>query len=126
MSLMRVLRHGATRVPPELLEVAHAMLVHEGNYATVYRGTLSSEAKTDDVVLKFVFGQRPEDLLRLETEYKFYQKLEPLQGRSIPRCYGLFQAPDEPTACLVLEYCGESLSVAFDELVDMDLRCATA
>lgn len=126
---MRAVNHlipsSESSVPPTLLEVTNTTVIHEGIPATVYKGSRTSDDKTDHVVLKFAFGKCAEDLARLRSEHRFYQKLEVLQGHYIPKCHGLFQALDDSTACLVLEVCGEPLSDSFDE-ADMDLRCGTA
>lgn len=106
------------------LQVTNTTVIHQGNYATVYRGTRSAEGKDEDVVLKFVFGKCAEDLARLRAEHRVYQKMADLQGHCIPKCYGLFQAAFDSVACLVLEFCGEPLCAPFDE-ADMDLRCDT-
>lgn len=46
---------------------------------------------------------------RIAHELFFYKKLEDLQGRKIPECFGMFegQINGERVECLVLEYCGE-------------------
>lgn len=110
-------------VPPEQLNVLDATLVHDGDHADVYKGVLfCGGEKKDDVVLKVIFGDSPEDFRCLEVEYEFYRKLEPIQGNAIPFCHGLFRAHDEPVACLMLEFWGSPLDCHRFRDLDIDLR----
>lgn len=112
-----------TSDPPQLLCVRDAILVHEGNSADVYKGTLMCDGEEkNEVVLKVVFGGSAEDLRCLEVEYGFYRKLESVQGSAIPVCYGLFRAPHESVACLMLELWGSRLDCYRFRDLDIDLR----
>lgn len=109
---------------PHHFHVADSTQIHSGSSATIYRGALTSgeDEKTEDVVLKMIFGTSMDDLCSLEKEYELYRKMEYVQGYDVPTCYGLFRAPDAPIACLVLEFCGEPLTCRdFDE-IPMDMR----
>lgn len=114
-----------TSDPPEMLCVRDATLVHEGNFANVYQGTLvCGGAEKDEVVLKVVFGDSGEDFNCLEEEYEFYRKLQPIQGDAIPVCHGLFRAPNDPVGCLMLECWGRRLDCHSFSDVHIDLRYA--
>lgn len=109
------------------LAIREASVIHNGDLAVVYRGklTTNTDKKDVDVVVKLVVGESSRDLEDLEDEYNHYtRELKELQGHIVPKCYGLFHVPKDHVACLVLEYCGESIDCEFDEL-DMDLRWVT-
>lgn len=76
------------------------------------------------VIIKVAEGDDEDACRRLKAEADFYAKqLEPLQGRVVPICYGLFVTTARPTAMyvLVLQHCGEPLDEPF-EMLDPDLR----
>ncbi|KAK7062818.1 hypothetical protein VNI00_000312 [Paramarasmius palmivorus] len=92
----------------------------------VFRAYIKDTLQRQDgtqVVLKFAFREDFVDDLAQEAEV-YRNALEPLQGSAIPRCYGLFTGEGEEgqeIACLVLEYCGESLDQPFC-LLPLDVR----
>lgn len=109
--------------PPQMLRVEDTALIHEGDLADVYKGVLMcGDEKKGEVVLKVIFGDSDDDLHCLEVEDEFYRKLEPIQGKAIPVCYGLFRAPNEPVACLMLEFGGSPLECNRFRDLDIDLR----
>lgn len=108
---------------PQKLRVDNVTLIHEGDIADVYNGILMcGDEKKGEVVLKAIFGDSDEDLSCLEVEYEFYRKLESIQGSAIPICYGLFRAPNDPVACLMLEFWGDRLDCHRFRDLDIDLR----
>lgn len=92
----------------------------------VFRASLVESSKQEtSVALKFAMR---EDLIPyLAEEAGVYTgALEPLQGRAIPYCYGLYVGSGEDgqsIACLVLEHWGECLHQPFDKL-SLDIRYA--
>ena len=64
------------------------------------------------IVLKFT--TKAESVKDLETELGIYNnQLKELQGKCVPRCYGLFKRCSEegpPLHCLVLEYVGKPVN----------------
>lgn len=85
----------------------------------VFRASLlTGSPKRPTVALKFALR---EDLIPdLEEEAAIYTgALEPLQGITVPHCYGLYVGEGEggePVACLVLEYWGECIRQPFEQL----------
>ncbi|KAF5392535.1 hypothetical protein D9757_002319 [Collybiopsis confluens] len=71
----------------------------------VYKGPQGREP-TEAVVAKFA---RANKIHALEKEHRVYEtRLNHLQGRVVPRCYGLYKGKNkygEEVACLLLEYC---------------------
>ncbi|GBE89105.1 hypothetical protein SCP_1501080 [Sparassis crispa] len=87
--------------------------IHDG-HSQVYHASLTCEGyPAEDVVCKVVFGKR--GIARLRNEAEIYRQLRRLQRDVIPGCYGLFEGEleDGPSACLVTEYCGETLDKSF-------------
>lgn len=84
--------------------------IHDG-HSSVYKGILSGySSDTLEVVCKLVTGTKAIDRLRRET--KMYEtKLCDMQGTGIPIFYGMYTGTvdSEPAACLILEYCGETV-----------------
>lgn len=106
------------------LTIRKATAIHRGDRNMVYKGELIMDNTKDviEVAVKFIAGESPRDLADLEYEYGRYTcELKELQGQIVPTCYGLFQIPEQHTAYLVLQYCGEPISGEFDDL-DMDGR----
>lgn len=90
----------------------------------VFRASLVDPSSGAIVALKFALR---EDLIPdLAQEAEVYTgALEPLQGITIPRCYGLYAGSGEdgrPIACLVLEYWGECIHQPFVRL-PLGVRC---
>ncbi|KAE9408704.1 hypothetical protein BT96DRAFT_913835 [Gymnopus androsaceus JB14] len=92
-------------------------LIHDGNYSTVYGGSLLAAhgCKTDDVVIKLG------EMEHIWREAQLYKRLESLQGRVIPKMFGFWivdRKPDDrnPWACLVLERFGTCLNAPFHYL----------
>lgn len=86
----------------------------------VFRASLidSSISRDTTVVLKFALR---EDLITdLAEEADVYTgALEPLQGTTVPHCYGLYAGlgeDGEPVACLMLECWGECIGQPFEQL----------
>jgi hypothetical protein len=84
----------------------------------------SSISRDTTVVLKFALR---EDLIPdLAEEADVYTgALEPLQGTTVPHCYGLYAGlgeDGEPVACLMLEHWGECIGQPFEQL-PIELRC---
>ncbi|KAF9479118.1 hypothetical protein BDN70DRAFT_834830 [Pholiota conissans] len=91
----------------------------------VFRGNLQRPFcpyEKTTVVLKFAMRSDLISDLVEETEM-YLGPLEPLQGSAVPRFYGLYTGTenDQDIACLVLEYCGESITKRFS-LLPMNLR----
>ncbi|KAF8960729.1 hypothetical protein BDZ97DRAFT_1832592 [Flammula alnicola] len=92
----------------------------------VFRGILqrpSHPYERTTVALKF--AMRDDLIADLVEETEMYiGPLEPLQGSTVPRCYGLYAGTgmeDQAIACLVLEYWGEVIQKPFSQL-PMELR----
>lgn len=108
-----------TRIYPDSKMNFYAtQLIAEGN-SRVFRGTLSG----DDVeVVKVVCKLAVAPSQRLESRYHreasvYENHLHELQGRYIPKFYGLYTGTlrSNPALCLLLEDCGESVN-SFDTL----------
>lgn len=84
----------------------------------VFRATLVESSRKVNVVLKFAFR---EDLIpSLAEEARAYVgTLKPLQGKTVPVCYGLYagaRQDGQMIACLVLEHWGQCLRQPFRRL----------
>ncbi|KAH9923109.1 hypothetical protein B0H21DRAFT_701280 [Amylocystis lapponica] len=95
--------------------VRKPILVREGN-STTFRGVLRRCGKrVANIVCKFAYGKR--NLKRLRHEATIYREhLQDLGGKVVPRFYGLYEGEmedEEPTGCLVTQYCGEHAEVPF-------------
>lgn len=87
-------------------------------HSTVQRGgAIGPDGTRYDAVCKFVRG----DPHRLRNEAKLYadpDHLLPLQGYSVPMFFGYYECPimeyeqDALLGCMILEYCGRTLSRA--------------
>ncbi|KAL6301408.1 kinase-like domain-containing protein [Sparassis latifolia] len=91
-------------------------------HSQVYIASLTCVGhRSEDVVCKVAFGKRK--IARLRHEAEIYLHLRNLQCDAIPACYGLFEGEleDGPSACLVTEYCGNTLETSFD-CIDTQLR----
>ncbi len=98
----------------EDIEVRYFMgheCLYEGR-SEVFLGEITSEGSPPicDVVCKFVQG----DTAVLKAEARLYDgALRTLQGKCIPKFYGYFEGEEpldgQPTACLLLGYCGKPL-----------------
>lgn len=100
--------------PCSSLHVLDSALLHKGDRTDVYRATLETPPQTGgktDVVYKVAYGGAA---LKLRSEAEAYRKMSRLQGIRIPFCYGYFAVG--AMECLVLDYCGEPLSVVFADL----------
>lgn len=88
--------------------------IHESDHSTVYLGVI----KGKHVVLKCCYNTRySRDFLIEARVYK--KRLEELQGRVVPVCFGYYLGTDEecgPYSLLLLEYCGQSLTTLFEDL----------
>jgi hypothetical protein len=86
---------------------------------------LRPNGSTTPVVLKFAMREDLIDSL-VEEANVYTGELQPLQGATVPRYYGLFAGAlnGQTVACLMLEYCGECLRRPFDRL-SVDLRCVS-
>lgn len=90
--------------------LAGSALLHEG-HSKVYKGKLGRSPGNNDnyVVCKLVEG----NTARLEHEAQLYTtNLSSLQGSCVPKFFGLFkrETAGESIACIILEYCGTTLS----------------
>ncbi|KAE9397339.1 hypothetical protein BT96DRAFT_921534 [Gymnopus androsaceus JB14] len=93
----------------------HSIIIHDGNYSTVYGWSLLAPdgSKTNDVVIKLG------EMKRIWREAQLYDRLKLLQGhRVIPNMFGFWVAerePDDsnPWAFLILERFGACLNVPF-------------
>ncbi|GBE89702.1 hypothetical protein SCP_1700260 [Sparassis crispa] len=101
------------------LTLTDVVCIHKGKkLSAVYRATLratsdspeAAEHLPREVVCKVVYGRPARD--KLHFEFSMYDKLQDLQGRLIPQCFGLYEGEmdDGRAACLLLEYCGEELT----------------
>ncbi|KIM43764.1 hypothetical protein M413DRAFT_443666 [Hebeloma cylindrosporum] len=94
----------------------------------VFRGLLhSSENPAEDVTVVLKFAMR-EDLVDdlIDEDHMYAGPLEPLQGSTVPRCYGAYSGMTDEgqlVGCLMLEDWGEVLEKPFRQL-PMDLRYA--
>jgi hypothetical protein len=106
----------------QALEVLADEVLYRGPHSQVYRGTAKETGSI--LALKLCFSQESADELKVEAA--FYEQLKDLQGDAVPTCFGYFEAMIEATipACLVMEFCGESLQVSFDEL-PLEQRCVS-
>lgn len=79
-----------------------------------------NEQRTTPVTVACKIARGADALERLKKEYSVYNRLHPLQGRYIPICYGLFHCDTAqehgPTACLLLEYGGKTLSDTSEDI----------
>ena len=100
---------------------------HWGDHTYISRGTLTSmDPHDDDLILPVVTKMSVCDngaeawVLRLKEEAQFYsEKLLSLQGRLVPKFYGLYvtksanrQFPQRswgPVSCMLLEDCGDAV-----------------
>ncbi|TFK37994.1 hypothetical protein BDQ12DRAFT_684482 [Crucibulum laeve] len=87
----------------------------------VFRASLidPSNPKSKCISVALKFAMREDFISDLAEELNVYNgALEPLQGSTIPRCYGLYAGSGEEgqtIACLVLEYWGECLRRPFNQ-----------
>ncbi|KAI0318379.1 hypothetical protein OF83DRAFT_31350 [Amylostereum chailletii] len=95
--------------------------IYSGECAEIYRGVITGgtgDLDGKDIVCKLVCGGLYEVQL-LAHEAQIYQsKLQHLQGRIVPTCYGYFEGDISQkgrTGCLVLEYAGEVLEGLFSD-----------
>jgi len=88
---------------------------------SIMRGTLSSPRGTFDIVAKLATST--DTVEALKKELSFYDKLRPLQGECIPKCFGYFFSPSEPETfgCLILEYSGKPIRSVYETQADMPL-----
>ncbi|KAF9443031.1 hypothetical protein P691DRAFT_809621 [Macrolepiota fuliginosa MF-IS2] len=81
---------------------------------------------TGSIPVALKFAMRDDLISDLIEEANVYTgALEPLQGETVPNCYGLYVGTmnGQTVACLVLEYWGECLRRPFDRLsVELRLR----
>ncbi|KAH9934050.1 uncharacterized protein BXZ73DRAFT_77143 [Epithele typhae] len=100
--------HGVQSQDGSRYSVDLSALIHHGT-TRIFRGTLSADGiPYTEVVCKV--GTGPRLVERIRHEARLYRtKLAPLQGRFVPRCFGLFEGVVEgvETSCLVLSYEGE-------------------
>lgn len=80
----------------------------------------ASVIESEGTTLALKFAMREDLIPYLVEEAGVYAgTLEPLQGRAIPHCYGLyvgFGEGGQSIACLVLEYWGECIARPFEDL----------
>lgn len=121
-SVLHPVDEGYSEIAEDLI-IRNATAFHWGHDAVVYKGELSrGDHSTEEVVLKFIATSRQDACSALEREFSFYGKeLKSIQGTVVPICYGLFRSQNNRSICLVLQYCGKPLEMAFN-LTDMDLR----
>ncbi|KAG7095578.1 hypothetical protein E1B28_006311 [Marasmius oreades] len=91
----------------------------------VFRASVIDPVKAGEgqLVLKFAFRDDFASYLAQEAQ-AYNTVLEPLQGTTVPRCYGFFTGVGEEgqqIACLVLEYWGQNLCQPFC-MLSLDLR----
>lgn len=83
---------------------------------------------TGPIPVALKFAMRDDLISNLVEEASVYTSvLEPLQGETVPNCYGLYAGTmdnGQTVACLVLEYWGECLRRPFDRL-PVELRCVS-
>ncbi|KAJ3547336.1 hypothetical protein NM688_g5415 [Phlebia brevispora] len=103
---------------PTSLHFTSDTLLHRGN-SEVYRGQLKGEGDemVQDVVCKLV---ERDGVLSLKSEADLYETtLKPLQGTDVPEFigffYGISPLSERPTACMLLQYCGNDLQEDFTE-----------
>ncbi|KAK2464503.1 hypothetical protein APHAL10511_003482 [Amanita phalloides] len=110
-----------TSDPPRKLVTATVDTIPFSDYCSdspVFRATLGEHPRKLNVVLKFALR---EDLIPslAEEACAYVGALKPLQGKTVPVCYGLYAGAREDgqmIACLVLEYWGQSLRQPFRRL----------
>ncbi len=85
-------------------------------------GTCRGVLKGVKFVLKYALdtGRFPVNCSMLEEEERIYATyLKNLQGSVVPRIYGYFKGTAKakfPVACLIMEDCGDAVTVRFDKL----------
>lgn len=110
-----------TADPPRKLVTASVDTETLSDYCSdspVFRATLIEPPRKINVVLKFALR---EDLIPslAEEACAYVGALKPLQGKTVPVCYGLYAGAREDgqmIACLVLEYWGQCLRQPFRKL----------
>jgi hypothetical protein len=110
-----------TADPPRKLVTASVDTETFSDYCSdspVFRATLIEPPRKINVVLKFALR---EDLIPslAEEACAYVGALKPLQGKTVPVCYGLYAGAREDgqmIACLVLEYWGQCLRQPFRRL----------
>ncbi|KAF8624464.1 hypothetical protein AX15_005861 [Amanita polypyramis BW_CC] len=110
-----------TTDPPRKLVTANVDLEPLSDYSSdspVFRATLVEPSRKINVVLKFSLR---EDLIPslAEEACAYVGPLKPLQGKTVPMCYGLYAGTRDDgrmIACLVLEYWGQCLRQPFRRL----------
>jgi len=126
-TLYSVLIPHSSKVAGKLISVSVDPETH-ADYCSdspVFRGSfIDSSRPNATVVLKFALR---EDLIPdLAEEADAYTgALEPLQGTTVPYCYGLYtglRGDGEPIACLMLEHWGECIGQPFERL-PINVRC---
>ena len=109
-------------IEPEQMQILYRNEVNE-TVVLKARGTAippGSQQRSVPVTVACKIVHGADALQRLEKEYSVYDRLRSLQGLHIPICYGLFHcdAVEErgPTACLLLEYGGKTLSDTSEDI----------
>ncbi|GBE89721.1 hypothetical protein SCP_1700450 [Sparassis crispa] len=95
------------------LAATNTLRIHHG-HSVIYTATLQiPNQPAQAVICKVVLGKR--GVARLRNEVDMYWRIAELQGDVVPRCFGLFEGEleDGPSACLVLQDCGERLYKEF-------------
>ena len=93
-----------------------------GSDTPVFRASLINPSMSRNTVTTVVlkFAMREDLIPDLAEEADIYTgALEPLQGTTVPRCYGLYVGlgnGGEPVACLMLEHWGECIDQPFEQL----------
>lgn len=104
-------------VVPSTGKEAHVVVkrvIHDTDHSTVYLGLLNGGY----VVLKCCYNIDFYKDFRMEARV-YKKRLQELQGTVVPVCFGYYLAVDDlygPYSVLLLEYCGESLPVLFEDL----------
>lgn len=100
------------------IHVTVKRVLHDTNHSTVYLGVIKGQL----VVVKCCYNTRYSmDFLVEARVYK--RRLEELQGRVVPVCFGYYMAVDEeygPYSLLLMEYCGRSLTTLFEDMKAKD------
>ena len=127
---LHLTRHNSGADDYACLRVLDAMQIYRSDGRQVCKGTLAKGGPNDpagDVALKFVATEREDVTDMLKREFNFYNnELRPLQGRFVPRCYGLFEGMDAygtSIMCLVLQYVGRPVPDEGLYSLRMDERC---
>lgn len=87
---------------------------------SVYRGVLEGYYSEEiDAICKLAVNPRRDLQDGFENEARAYQTLRDLQGRHIPKFYGLYEGTvkRDRAVCIIMEDCGDSLD-EFSELSD--------